>query len=767
MKPAIDSFVHTTAHRTAFHLISRRTVLTCAIVMLAGQAAAMPDDDKPRIEEVLVTARKTEESLQATPLAISALSAEALADKGIAGLDDFKTSPSPFLRITPYGGSGSVPLIGIRGLSTDDPGQATNEPAVGVYLDGVYLGRAQGSAMAITDVERIEVLRGPQGTLFGRNALGGAVSIVSKKPTGQFGLEQTFSAGDYDALKSLTRLNLPEVAGLKTKLDYLRDRRDGWVKNSQPGAEDFFAFDRSAARVDVLWDAPETFSAEYVFDYSDDDTAFGYNQRATPGSNTPLPAEPDRVKHAQTPVPLEMSNVRSQGHTLTLAWDVSDALTLKSISSLRKTDYESFESYANFFVYVPLSATPATALSGLIGGQDDQQDQFSQEIQAVGTLDTASAGRFKYAAGLYYFNEEVDSTVVQGSTAYLYPNGAGNPAGATVLAEYIGFADPVWVVNVKARSLAAYAQTSWTPPVLEDRLEATLGLRYTDDHKEGSQTTLYGGPSNAKFDFNGNKLDYNLSLQYAWTDSLRTYARAASAYRSGGVSLRDPAFVPYDNDEVTTYELGLKSDLWDQRVRVNLAAYHSDFDDMRTSFSDPLAPTTTRLFNADGTVKIDGIEAEVTLAVTSALTFTAAYNYMDTDVPDQANPFAPTVVQRFELSQAPTHSGSLAVDWEIAELIGGMLHLHADAYSTGRAVSVPQLTDTGDSYNLFNARLSLKDIPVGAGHTLTASLWAKNLTDEEYRSFEMRWFDNVGPGSADIVQYGEPRTIGADVTFKF
>jgi iron complex outermembrane receptor protein len=96
-----------------------------------------------------------------------------------------------------------------------------------------------------------------------------------------------------------------------------------------------------------------------------------------------------------------------------------------------------------------------------------------------------------------------------------------------------------------------------------------------------------------------------------------------------------------------------------------------------------------------------------------------------------------------------------------------MLHLHADAYSTGRAVSVPQLTDTGDSYNLFNARLSLKDIPVGAGHTLTASLWAKNLTDEEYRSFEMRWFDNVGPGSADIVQYGEPRTIGADVTFKF
>jgi iron complex outermembrane receptor protein len=730
-----------------------------ATVSYSGTAAAQGSESSPsaQLEEVVVTARKQEESLQSAPLAISALDKDALEQLGIASLSDFTQAPSPFLRIVPYVGSGALPLIGMRGLSTDDPGQATNEPAVGVYVDGVYLGRAQGSAMELADVERIEVLRGPQGTLFGRNALGGAVSIISRAPTGELALDTSVDVSRYDALKAVIHLDLPAIGGLKTKLDAFKSERDGWVDNPAQGEWGFSQYDRWGARFTALWEAGETFSVQYTLDKSDDETALGYNQRIQQNS-VPLPAEPQRADRSLTPQPLQPVRTETEGHALVATWAVADALTLKATSSYRELEYRSFENYPHIFVYFPLSA--ATAMSGLLVQQSDQQHQFSQELQATGGAGGAW-GELQYAAGLYYFREAVKDRQVQGSTVF---DTNTDPWSLLVPVAAFPGNNPLWIAQVEAKSQAAYAQLSWTPAAA-DRLEVTLGGRYTQDDKSGRQLVAFEQPSNLGFDFSASSFDHNLTLKYALTDSISAYVRNATAYRSGGVSLRDPQYVPYDKDEIDSYEIGLKSELWERRARFNVAAYRTDFDAMRMSFSDPANPTATRLFNASGTVRIEGIEAELTALLFDGLTVNASYGYLDYEVPPQVNPFNGAATP-LELSQAPRHSGSLSVDYELPELPLGQLRLHADGYTTSKFIWVPQITDQGRGYTILNARVTLSRIPLfeNAGEFRVA-LWGRNLADKEYYIWGMR--DLTNPAAvADVQQFGEPRTYGIEFNYR-
>lgn len=724
-------------------------------------ASASPADS--RVEDIVVVARKRRESVQDAPVAITAFSADALDVKGISSLGDFVGSPTPFLQISPYAGSGALPIIGIRGLATDDPGQGGNESAVGIYLDGVYLGRAQGSLAELADVERIEVLRGPQGTLFGRNALGGAVNIISKEPTGQLGLEQTFEYGSYNQFRSLSHLNLPAFGGLKIKADLLYSRRDGWVKNRASDYADYSAYDRLGGRVAAHLDLSDRFAADYVFDIAVDKTTMGYQQRITANDQSPLPIEPDRVSISQSPQLLQPTKTTTHGHALTLMYQASDALTIKSISAYRDLDYNAFESYPNIFVYVPLG--PDLALSGLALFQRDKQHQFSQELQATG--ETRSVlGKLNYAAGLYYFDEHVETTQTQGSTLYSFANGGtANPANAAILTPFIPFVVPASQSQIDTRSYAAYGQASVVPPILDDRLELTVGLRYTHDKKKGLQLQFQGAPSTAAFDLPSHSLDHNVTLAFSPVKDVHIYVRHATGYRASGVSLRDPAFVPFKPDSTDSLELGLKSEFWQHRARINLAGFATDFHDMRTSFSDPADPTTTRLFNAKRKTTVKGLEVEATLVPFDGVTLAAAYSHLEVHVPDQANPFDPSQVQAFTLSQAPRDSASLSADIKVANLRVGKLSLHGDGYWTSRVVSVPQLVTTGTGYSLYNARLTLSDIPLFGDHRLKAALWVKNLTDEKYRVFELAW---VGTTSTSrVVQFGTPRTVGAETSFAF
>ncbi len=250
--------------------------LAAALCLASGGIAEAQEPREGRItvlEEVIVTAQKREETLQEAPLAISVLGAGALEARGISNLGDLADGGLPALKIHTYPNSAATLYATIRGISAGDPGSITTELPVGIYIDGVYLGRAQGLSADILDLERIEVLRGPQGTLYGRNSIAGAINMVTQKPTGKFSFKQTLTAAeDYDHWRSLTRIDLPTVSGLSARISYFESEHDGWVENTRAGGQgdtDYFESDKEGGRFALHWEISDRMSADYAYDYTD------------------------------------------------------------------------------------------------------------------------------------------------------------------------------------------------------------------------------------------------------------------------------------------------------------------------------------------------------------------------------------------------------------------------------------------------------------------------------------------------------------------
>jgi iron complex outermembrane receptor protein len=199
----------------------------------SAQTPASGAAESNQLEEVVVTAQKRAQNLQIVPVAVTAISATELEQQRIVDVNG-PSGLAPNLSSYPQTNGAAVPVITIRGLSTGTGGTAVDTP-IAIYVDGVYIGRANGSDFDLADIERVEVLRGPQGTLYGRNATGGAINIITKAPTGQFGITQTLSFGNYAEFRSKTRVDLPDWNGLSAEITYMHDQSDGWVKNTQPG----------------------------------------------------------------------------------------------------------------------------------------------------------------------------------------------------------------------------------------------------------------------------------------------------------------------------------------------------------------------------------------------------------------------------------------------------------------------------------------------------------------------------------------------------
>ncbi len=449
------------------------------------------------IEEIMVTAQKREESLQDAPISIAALGFEQLQMQGILGLADLEFGAIPSLKVRPFTNNPSTLVMSIRGIGEADPAQVTRELAVGVYLDGFYLGRAQGLGFDVADIERIEVLRGPQGTLYGRNAVGGAINLVSKRPDLEaFNLEQTLGFGNYGAFKSLTHLNLPLTDRFGAKLSYLHDERDGWVRNS--GGDDFSAHENRGARLALRFEPLDTLTIDYAFDWSDIEATQGYNQYARIEEVAPgVPwignqsVEPNRRKRARFPLPLKPSETEVQGHSLTLNWDIHPDHSLRYLGSYRKTDETTSTNYGGMF------------LVGLVVDAEIEQKQQSHELQAIGSL---LDGQVDYVAGVYYFKEDVDEfNQGFGSLAVLDQNGdffgPVLPYNLFPLGGALYPLDDARVVAGDARSRAVFTQLTWRPPAMEDRLSATLGMRYTRDRKNATRTLFDSAPDDKDVSF--------------------------------------------------------------------------------------------------------------------------------------------------------------------------------------------------------------------------------------------------------------------------
>ena len=746
-----------------------------------GQAASAQDVDPatdappeaeraPAGDAILVTARRREESLQDTPVAISAFTAETLQERQIQQTQDLERI-TPSLQFKPAGqlsGNSASSVVFIRGIGQLDPTAAV-DPGVGIYIDEVYVGRAVGGTIEFGDIAGVEVLRGPQGTLFGRNTIGGAILVRTREPEFEvFSGNGRFRVGDDDLYEGFAAFNLPLAPTLAARVSGGFRSRDGYVIRAFDGL-DLGNQDSKTVNGALRWEATPDLEVSLRADYThreENGAPFvfaGINENAPvpaivsvaagcPGATIPFaPLQPGDPRFGAPSVPNiddprcandfqalgnftnggtadVSSSSEVYGFSGTTTFDVSDAVTLKSITAFRSTESRGIRDADN---------TPFLIITTDVGSQSDQ---FSQELQLQ-----YDAGPISAIVGGYYFDED---TRERATVPLSFP--PAPPVIASILAGGPGTRD-LQISNLETRSLAAFGEMS--VEVL-DGLELTGGLRYTEDRKTFAGTVLNlfpatrpdpdplptqaipeGGPLfiyDEPFRDTFSALTGSANVAYEVTDWLNTYASYSRSFKSGGFNTRynaPPAGfvpVPFDEEKVDSYELGAKLDFGE--MRLNMAAFQADYTDIQLVFRQGVVPL---LFNA-GEARIRGFEAEASYRPYDfGLTFDAGLSVLD----DEIRTITPvpgataTVQPGDELPLTPSFQGNFAVGYEFELSPDYTLTPRFDGSYTSSLTfitgSVPEIEQ--DGYFVGNASIEL-----AIADTYRLQAGVINLFDKEY-----------------------------------
>jgi iron complex outermembrane recepter protein len=708
--------------------------ITPSIAFILGSNLAFAVQER-YLEETIVTAQKREQPIQSVPMSITAFQDKQLDTLGISGVGNLVDNVVPFIRFNPHGNNATTIIATIRGNGPTDPAPVTRESNVPFYIDGVYLGRTQGLSMDLLDLRRIEILRGPQGTLYGRNSTAGAVNLIQNKPTGEIGVKQTLRAGRYDEIKNITHINFPEFLGLKTKFDYLYSKRDGWVKNSAPNQRDYHESRQNGGQMSISWQSADSISVDYTFNDSTVEDTQPYFQVLQDNLGL-FGNEIDRRTATRFPVtPLAPTITDMNLHTLTANWTPNESLTVKSISAYRELEEDGNNNYAG-----------ALYFGGLIATEIFEAEQFTQELQLIG-----NHGNFEWISGLYYFKELTDQT-----TQLLFTLGVEGGELVSIPPTTGGL--PPTIVDAQAESLAIYGQGTWA---FNEKLYLTVGGRYTEDKKSGNRQQFI----TQLFNIDSEHFDPSITFKYSLTDDISTYVKWSTAYKAAGVNIRSITFLPYEEEVIKTWEIGLKSQYFDKRIKFNAALFNNRYADMQFDFIDPNNITVNETQNALKQAEVNGLELDLSVVPIPGLVLALRYAYLDGDIPPQPNPRKSGVIQNFEMTQTPNHAGSMTIDYSFAPWSFATLAAHMDIVSTDHYAMVSTPGAKLDGYTLVNGGLTLSEIQFGHGNgNLSASLWAKNILDEEYAIVGFP----AGSLPNSIVQaFGTPRTYGVNLTYDF
>ena len=781
--------------------------------------------EEAALEEVIVTAQKRSESLQKTPISIEAFNADQLATRGIDGLGDLGSNV-PGMTVDPFPTSNASLRFFIRGIGLLDA-QVTQDPPVGVYIDGVYIARSTGNAFDVADLERIEVLRGPQGTLYGRNTTGGAVNLVTRRPsTDGFSMSHKFGLGERNIRNLRSSINVPLADDLAVKLAVLASNVDGYVRNDGPG-EDFGDRDDLAGRFDLRWKATESLTVDYSYDRSRSDYTNYLYQAVLPPDGDKGAAElfkryaqsqsvysRHRLKSLATGAPLEESRVDIEGHAATFTLALGEH-ELKYIGAHRELDdaaYTDLGGGAGSTTYrLDSNVYDGPAAQVANGGPTElmiprtTQKQWSHELQLSGLLFDDS---LQYIVGGFYFSEKAKEDRKQ---RYHQFSSNISPELIAPLEPLLGGLLNPRLVNfdqvlnsIDNEALAFYTQGTWTPQWLDERLHLTLGYRHSEDKREAlkfrvNDTYLEGsfnGFGTAVLLSSADRFD-NVRAKRKFSDDaitgivafdidrdINVYAKYAEAYKSGGFNTRDPqisgesgpasdgidygyGFVEgFAPERVNAYELGVKSEWLEHRLRVNADVFYSDYTDMQINFLISGTVSDTKVANA-GKARMRGFELETTLLAAPGLLLSLDYAYLDADVTQVRNISGEDVTGEFSFVSAPPHSFVAAIDWTMLDRSWGVLRGNLNYnYTDDRKGSMQPgkegMTAIG-AYGVLGARLSLGEIAAGSRGKAEIALWARNLLDKEY---VISAIDNQ-PHADRAVLFGEPRTIGAELIYRW
>jgi len=706
------------------------------------------------VETIVVTAQKREEALQSVPTAVTAFSSETLSKMGAVGIEDIARH-TPSLQFGNYSDLKLSPTS-IRGIIAGT-GSAGQDPSVGYYLDEVFLGPGVSAIIDLYDIQRVEILRGPQGTLFGRNTIGGVISIVSQSPDPDFGGYIEAEYGNYEHMRLKGRVSGPIVEGkVNASLSVMFHEREGFTENAFLGTDGDDTM-RKGARLAFDIFPSENLSLQFGFDYLDirqhskHFETLRYNPVAGVGPLAGIfgfPLNTDPFDHKV------YSDVNSRETLETWGGSLRATLSLEGFDVVSVTGYRSHE-------YFNVGDTDVTPLDWGLDGDPEEVSRFSQEIRLV----SDDSWNWDWLVGGYYFHQETDnlSFIELGSDLSLALTGdpaaiAGLQAGSSA--------------QMEVDSYAAFA--SVTLP-LDERLDLTLGGRYTYEEKTIAYTQddplgLLGGTIPLLQSANDwSAFTPAATLSYHWTDDVMAFATYSQGFKSGGYNdaLGDVTGISFDPEFLTNYELGLKSDWLERRLRVNVSLFYMEWEDIQIAGDDPSTPAVFDPITTNaGKAHSQGVELEFQAVPTDALELGGYVALMEAEFDEGAVPAAPPAVGTplTKIPRAPDYKWSLWAEYGVP-VNAWMLSLRGEVIETGTSYLSINATDPDvrvDPYTLVNGRIALSMPDDG----WQIALWGKNLTDEVYLERLFDLFANPFIGEKLIV-LGQPRTYGVELRKKF
>ena len=760
----------TFACRTALASLAGITSLT---LLPASIAAAQ----QSQLEEVIVTSTYREESLQEIPIAVTVLSGDLMADEDIFDLTGISVN-TPNFSFTEFAPGQTIPVM--RGIGSADDGAGLDN-SIAIFLDGVYIGRGAGNNFEMFDIERVEVVRGPQGTLFGRNAIGGAVVIKTSKPSDEFEGKVALTAGNYGTIRAQGYVTGPLGDGVSGKLVASSRQHDGYVDNVVLGTE-LQDEDTMSLRGQLLWTGD---NSEWLLsaDYAEDERA---DMGRTPiVDNAPLQAilEANGVRGGArgTPrknaAPYDGYSEREIGG-VSLQGDIQfDSGTLTSITAFRTVD----TSWQMQSVGAGLGAIGAP-FDEVIDDINESVDTFSQEFRWTSNIE----GPLSYTAGVYLFMEDTDRTEIFRTTA------AGDYDGfrVTDVGSQSIFGNDYAATANETTSFAVFAQGNYE---LTDRLTLTAGLRYTQDKKDYNATSVNcgmvaaGDPSLAgtKFenwapcggvgasglsiiaetfevspDDSWSDVSPKLSIKYAMSDTTMVYASWAKGFKSGGFAgsqgVEAVASDPVDQETAYNYEIGLKSDLTDS-LRINATAFYMNYEDLQVVRFGPVpgSPFGTFVTTNLGSADIQGFELESTLHLTDSFKINGFIAYLDSEGKDliiNGGDYSGK-----QLVGAPELTYNIRASYDESMSFGDISASVTLSHEDEARRDYVDDRIKVDERDLLDARLAW----TSTDGSMELALWGKNLTEEDYISHMYV----IGPGGIGV--WGAPRTFGLTGTLSF
>ena len=813
--------------------LSLRAAFLCTIAVPVAVAAspvrAQEANDSVQASEaasafdIVVTAQKREQLLQDVPVAVSVVTQESLQANRIVNIRDLD-GLTPGLSVRKQSGGNALSSFSMRGILTSGDAPARDR-GIGMYIDGVYIGNAFGSIFEMPNIDHIEVLRGPQGTLFGRNTTGGAISIVTREPSGTFGIKETATVGNYAQRRTATTISSPQVGPFSAMVSYVHSQRRGDIRNLGAGTQwdlsrafgkptivvspKYLGDDNSDSLFFAAKGDFDQLKLVYRFDYTHDrssESGEGVSYEA-PSIRAMIATQPNQA--LMTPISstrpdavnnwaVAPSHIKVYGQSLTATYRVNDVLTLKDIAGFRFTRSISpsqdvdgigglFNTGAAFFrsFVTPAAAAAQVGAPFLLqqSGVDFAAKQWTNEFQV--NLDTRWA---TVTGGLMYYRQSANYGQSGEASQFGYARSSsfvvlpGFQSTSTVQPQnQAGRAS-----NVVSRSYAAYAQAEWH---VYHGLDVVTGIRYTKDRKKGIDRTVVSITNSNTFpiEYSGERPTYTAGVNYKPTEDILVYGKYTTGFISGG----NTSTVTFAPETAKSWEGGIKADWLGKALRANLAVYSVGYANLQAgplvrnvpalAYLVPLGVSTISL--NIGAARVKGFELETTYSpirdlILSASVADASFKYTS------LSPVITTGIAGYQVNNRPKWTASLSAQYTSPDLFDEV-HLTArvDGNWRSRQNGSSNIPLPGGAISGGAAFTPAEVAAYMQGSTIkpywlvngrvaldgfrfgqvkgSVALWSRNLFNDKSMTFP------IGLSYADSALYEPARTVGLDVTVEY